>query len=297
MSKKYYIYKMYNNKDELLYIGKTHNLYSRMNTHFSNAILNEQPWKQKVNKIEVIELYNQYDIDIIEIYLIGKEKPKYNSDKVYENASPSFNINYKIKNKFIINNPLNVKFKNKKDTKKKITTLKEVYDLYNLSKQEKEIIISNLNIYNKTHIKNPKDKNTLSLNWMRNEENLKRLNMDTGNFFRYKANTKSKFNRWTTYEGYEDHLKHDGYSRGLVFKGESLEKFNDCKSYAYLRNDFPSDLEKQIKDIDVDFYSIHYLAKVVKYITVDLNHELNLYVPSRRVRDLLCDWLNIDKIK
>ena len=85
MSKKYYIYKMYNNKDELLYIGKTHNLYARMNAHFSNAILNEQPWKQEVYKVEVIELYNQYDIDIIEIYLIGKEKPKYNSDKVYEN--------------------------------------------------------------------------------------------------------------------------------------------------------------------------------------------------------------------
>ena len=99
MSKKYYIYKMYNDKDELLYIGKTHNLYARMNAHFSNSQLKDQAWKLKVDKIEVIELYNQYDIDIIEIYLIGKEKPKYNSDKVYENISPSFNINYKIKNK------------------------------------------------------------------------------------------------------------------------------------------------------------------------------------------------------
>ena len=126
MSKKYYIYKMYNNKDELLYIGKTHNLYARMNAHFSSSQLKDQVWKLEVNKIEVIELYNQYDIDIIEIYLIGKEKPKYNSDKVYENISPSFNINYKIKNKFIINNPLNIKFKNKKDIKKKIIASKEV---------------------------------------------------------------------------------------------------------------------------------------------------------------------------
>ena len=292
MSKKYYIYKMYNNKDELLYIGKTHNLYGRMNAHFSNAILNEQPWKQKVNKIEVIELYNQYDIDIIEIYLIGKEKPKYNSDKVYENISPSFNINYKIKNKFIINNPLNVKFKNKKDTKKKIITSKEVYDLYNLSKKEKEIIMNNLNIYNKTHIKNSNDKNTLSLNWMRDEENLKRLSMDTGNFFRYKANTKSKFNRWTTYEGYEDYLKGKNYTKGLVHKGELLDKFNDCESYAYLRNDFPSDLEKRNDDIDVDFYSIYYLVSVVVYITLDLNKHLNLYLPSIRVYKIFNEWLN-----
>ena len=296
MSKKYYIYKMYDNDNNLLYIGKTHNLYARMNAHFSTETLKKQPWKQEVYKVEVIELYNQYDIDIVEIYLIGKEKPKYNLDKVYENTSPSFDILYKIKNKFIINNPLNIELKDE-DIQKKITSSKEVYDLYNLSEQEKEIIISNLNIYNKTHIKNPKDKNTLSLNWMNNEENLKRLKIDTYSFFKNKVKTKSKFNRWTTYEGYGDSLKSDGYTKGLVYKGESLEKFNDCKSYAYLRNDFPSDLEKQIKDIDVDFYSIHYLAKVVKYITVDLNHELNLYVPSRRVRDLLCEWLNIDKIK
>ena len=132
---------------------------------------------------------------------------------------------------------------------------------------------------------------------MNDEENLKKLRVDTYKFFKNQAKTKSKNNRWTTYEGYENYLKNDGYSKGFIFKDESLEKFNDCKSYAYLRNDFPSDLEKQVKDIDADFYSIHYLAKVVKYITVDLNHELNLYVPSRRVRDLLCEWLNIEKIK
>ena len=90
MSKKYYIYKMFDNDNNLLYIGKTHNLYGRMNAHFSIETIKKQPWKQEVYKTEVIELYNQYDIDIVEIYLIGKEKPKYNIDRVYENTSPSF---------------------------------------------------------------------------------------------------------------------------------------------------------------------------------------------------------------
>ena len=35
----------------------------------------------------------------------------------------------------------------------------------------------------------------------------------------------------------------------------------------------------------------------MEYITIDLNHELNIYVPSRRDRDLLCRWLNLAKIK
>ena len=242
--------------------------------------------KVTIDRIEAmkyfIEIGNQTKADTL----------KYNTDKVYENISPSFNINYKIKNKFIINNPLNVKFKNKKDIQKKIASSKEVYDLYNLSKKEKEIIMNNLNIYNRTHIKNSNDKNALSLNWMRDKENLKRLSMDTNNFFRNKVKTKSKFNRWTTYEGYEDYLKGKNYTKGLVHKGELLDKFNDCESYAYLRNDFPSDLEKRNDDIDVDFYSIYYLVSVVVYITLDLNKHLNLYLPSIRVYKIFNEWLN-----
>ena len=152
--------------------------------------------------------------------------------------------------------------------------------------------MNNLNIYNKTHIKNSNDKNALSLNWMRDKENLKRLSMDTNNFFRNKVKTKSKFNRWTTYEGYEDYLKGKNYTKGLVYKGELLDKFNDCESYAYLRNDFPSDLEKRNDDIDVDFYSIYYLVSVVVYITLDLNKHLNLYLPSIRVYEIFNEWLN-----
>ena len=291
MSKKYYIYKMFDNDNNLLYIGKTHNFYARMNAHFSAETLKKQPWKQEVYKVEVIELYNQYDIDIVEIYLIGKEKPKYNIDRVYENTSPSFDIIYKIKNKFIIDNPLNIELKDE-DIQKKIASSKEVYDLYNLSKKEKETIMNNLNIYNRTHIKNSNDKNALSLNWMRDKENLKRLSMDTNNFFRNKVKTKSKFNRWTTYEGYEDYLKGKNYTKGLVYKGELLDKFNDCESYAYLRNDFPSDLEKRNDDIDVDFYSIYYLVSVVVYITLDLNKHLNLYLPSIRIYKIFNKWLN-----
>ena len=67
MSKKYYIYKMFDNDNNLLYIGKTHNLYARMNAHFSTETIKKQPWKRDVYKVEVIELYNQYDIDIVEI--------------------------------------------------------------------------------------------------------------------------------------------------------------------------------------------------------------------------------------
>ena len=95
-----------------------------------------------------------------------------------------------------------------------------------------------------------------------------------------------------TYEGYEDYLKGKNYTKGLVHKGELLDKFNGCESYAYLRNDFPSDLEKRNDDINIDFYSIYYLVSVVVYITLNLNKHLNLYLPSIRVYKIFNDWLN-----
>ena len=85
------------------------------------------------------------------------------------------------------------------------------------------------------------------------------------------------------------------YKKSYVPPHDELKRFNNVYSYAYLVNDFLTDYQREL--INDDLITILYLIKVVKYITVDLNHELNLYVPSRRVRDLLCDWLNIDKIK
>lgn len=40
-----------------------------------------------------------------------------------------------------------------------------------------------------------------------------------------------------------------------------------------------------------NLFTIYDLIRIVKYITVDLNHKLNLYVPSERVRNLLINWL------
>ena len=55
-------------------------------------------------------------------------------------------------------------------------------------------------------------------------------------------------------------------------------------------NKYPTDLEKENQEY-TDLLSIYDLIRIIKYITVDLNHKLNLYVPSKRVRSLLIKWL------
>ena len=124
---------MFDEDGKLLYIGKTTYLYGRMNAHFSKDAISKQPWKLDVDKIEVMELNNQYDIDIVEIYLIGKEKPKYNIVLSINNCEPTINIKYKIKRKFTICSPI-------KD---------DVLEYYNISDDIKYKICKNLKIYTK----------------------------------------------------------------------------------------------------------------------------------------------------
>ena len=51
----FYIYKMYSQDNELLYIGKTTNIESRINQHFSKDTIKNQPWKENVSYIDYYE--------------------------------------------------------------------------------------------------------------------------------------------------------------------------------------------------------------------------------------------------
>lgn len=42
----FYIYKMYSQDNELLYIGKTTNIEARINKHFSKDTIKNQQWKK-----------------------------------------------------------------------------------------------------------------------------------------------------------------------------------------------------------------------------------------------------------
>lgn len=44
----FYIYKMYGQDNELLYIGKTTNIEARMNQHFPKDTIKNQQWKEEV---------------------------------------------------------------------------------------------------------------------------------------------------------------------------------------------------------------------------------------------------------
>lgn len=78
------VYKFEDSSGVVLYVGKSEKLAQRMSKHFSNyeiEVLN-QPWKNRVAKVFVMELKNHADMHIAEMFLINKLRPTCNKDAV-----------------------------------------------------------------------------------------------------------------------------------------------------------------------------------------------------------------------
>lgn len=78
------VYFLYNSSGELLYIGKSNNLLSRIRYHIEDKLEGTE-WKVDIDRgnIQYIELESELDIEIYETYYISLFKPLYNNSKLY----------------------------------------------------------------------------------------------------------------------------------------------------------------------------------------------------------------------
>lgn len=65
----------YNNKNELMFVGKARKLRPRIKKHFEDTV--------SVIKIDVCLVENAMEREIYETYIANKQKSKYNVDKVF----------------------------------------------------------------------------------------------------------------------------------------------------------------------------------------------------------------------
>ena len=73
----HYVYKFLNKRNNVLYVGKTDNIYSRIYQHFVKGHLLPECYEQ-VESIEYCKLNNKTEMSIYEIYYINKYQPKFN---------------------------------------------------------------------------------------------------------------------------------------------------------------------------------------------------------------------------
>ena len=80
MKKDYYVYKFFDEKDEVIYVGLTNNINNRISSHKSGSDF----WGL-INRIEYAKCKNSTDMRITELILINYYNPKYNKrDKIGE---------------------------------------------------------------------------------------------------------------------------------------------------------------------------------------------------------------------
>ena len=148
----------------------------------------------------------------------------------------------------------------------------------------------------------------LSKGWY--EKNLKKDGGDTLrknvlNFFKNCVDTKASENLWTTFCDSDDEgldcktsLSGNGFTKGfLPCNARGTNNFKNRRSLAYLVNRYVSPVIKQLffkNDIefDEDKYALSEMIQWIWRSAIRDGKEIYVYIPSKRMRNLLTAWLD-----
>ncbi len=77
------IFLFYNEKNELLFVGKARKIRQRIKKHFEDNVSPMKNHRDEIFKIEVYEVEDAMEREIYETYAINVFRSKYNVDKVF----------------------------------------------------------------------------------------------------------------------------------------------------------------------------------------------------------------------
>lgn len=86
----FYVYRFLNKNFEVIYVGRTVNIKKRMSQHFTKGHLPSECYKQ-VARIDYLELETKADMNIVELYFIGKYRPEFNVRDNHSDTSLELN--------------------------------------------------------------------------------------------------------------------------------------------------------------------------------------------------------------
>lgn len=140
----------------------------------------------------------------------------------------------------------------------------------------------------------------LSATWFKNKDNgwkIKKLKNNTYNFFTNKTDAKSENIMWTTFKAYEHKLKGKGYAKKFVSCNcRATNDYSAARYLAYCLNVYPNVgvtqfFYKNKIDIDQDLYALSEMIQWIWRSNIRTGGSITVYVPSKRMRKLLEDWL------
>ena len=163
-----------------------------------------------------------------------------------------------------------------------------------------------LNIYNERKYNYPKQSkykfSKSSFNKMKPLE-LNLLKSYTTNIFRSTFKTDGYNNAYTTFKDYQDKLSGKRYaSNFLPINIRATNDYINIKSIAYLANRFMSASVKQFfANYDIilneELWSLGEMIQLIWRGCIRKEQPMNVYIPSKRMRSLLIDWLDCEFIE
>ena len=171
----------------------------------------------------------------------------------------------------------------------------------------KQEVAKNLTIYEGIANKYGDLNTAFSVNWLkkRKPNELKSIKTATANLVWKKFKTTSDKTAFTTFKAFKGKLKGKGYSRGFITVNErATNKYGDKETMIYLANMF---LNPKYVDffrsggveVNQDDWAKGELLQWIWRGSIRNNKKMNLYIPSKRMRNLLLNWLydfNIEKL-
>lgn len=159
-----------------------------------------------------------------------------------------------------------------------------------------------IHIYDKSDLNEnfPQKITGLSASWFRNNANadkIKKLQKNIYNFFTNKEPAKSKKIMWTTFKEMKRKLSGKGYTKGFVSCNcRATNDFSGTDHLAYCLNIYPHVGVNQFFVqheiiMDSDKYALSEMLQWIWRSNIRNDGEIWIYIPSRRMRKLLQDWL------
>jgi len=142
------------------------------------------------------------------------------------------------------------------------------------------------------------------VNWLKNKSNceLKKIRTSASNILERNFKTTSGETGFTTFKAFKSSLKGKGFSKGFIPVNErATNKYCHKKSMIYFANRYlnPRIIEffgsRNIK-VDKEQWALSELLQWIWRGSIRNDEPMNLYIPSRRMRELLENWLEEDSV-
>lgn len=169
----------------------------------------------------------------------------------------------------------------------------------NKSNNDKSKYKELINIYEGS-LNNIGDKESaLSLNWFKKNKDLKnKLKNNIYNYFRNILNAKRNDIMWTTFKSCYNSLGGDGYKSSFVSCNiKATNEYQHCNALAYCCNrylspDYIHYFEMYDITVNQDMFALSELVQWMWRSSIRVGKPVNIYIPSRRMRELFIGWLN-----